>query len=215
MIKKLVAKKDFIIGVVFLLLFSGLAIARLSGELAVDRFVNNWFSSLDRSGFTLLFMDNVSTFLSTEAIGIYTILLAVYLFSIYRSKVAGWFLSVMFVGALLIWIAKNLVDASRPVGGLLVSFSEAFPSGHVGATSLFLLSLSYIIFVRSTFYGKISYVLSSLVIVLVALSRLYLGLHWLTDTVGSLLLATGVVLIFITVYKVYLENISKSNSRVI
>lgn len=81
-------------------------------------------------------------------------------------------------------LIKNIVKFDRPIGieGIVSNRVEtatgySFPSGHTQATSTFWTSLSIIV------KNKILYVFSAILITLVAISRLYLGVHWPTDVI--------------------------------
>ncbi len=81
-------------------------------------------------------------------------------------------------------LIKNIVKFERPIGieGIVSNRVEtatgySFPSGHTQATSTFWTSLSIIV------KNKNLYVFSAILITLVAVSRLYLGVHWPTDVI--------------------------------
>ena len=81
-------------------------------------------------------------------------------------------------------LIKNIVKFERPIGieGIFSKRVEtatgySFPSGHTQATSTFWSSLSIIT------KNKGLCIFSAVLIVLVAVSRLYLGVHWPTDVI--------------------------------
>lgn len=81
-------------------------------------------------------------------------------------------------------LIKNIVKFERPIGieGIVSNRVEtatgySFPSGHTQATSTFWTSLSIIV------KNKSLYIFSAILITLVAISRLYLGVHWPTDVI--------------------------------
>ncbi len=96
-----------------------------------------------------------------------------------------------------VWLLKAGVGISRPDQVLLPPDSGAFPSGHTaGVTVLVTLAASFIAGENRNRQRWQSYVLLSLPLLPVALSRLYLGVHWFTDVLGGLLLGmaiTGVI----------------------
>lgn len=90
---------------------------------------------------------------------------------------------------LLVWALKDLTAIPRPDRVFGPPASGAFPSGHTaGMTMVATLAASFI--ARESRHRRRwrFYLVSSLPILLVALSRLYLGVHWFTDVVAGLLL---------------------------
>lgn len=85
---------------------------------------------------------------------------------------------------------KGFVQTPRPIGvdgissfGEFTATGYSFPSGHAQNITTF--GANLYIFTRKTSV----FILSSLLIILVSISRLYLGLHWPTDIFGGIILA--------------------------
>lgn len=104
--------------------------------------------------------------------------------------------------AVVVPVSKQLIGRPRPpVSGQLVEVSNpAFPSGHaVGSTAV--VGVLAVLFCMRTAHrvaGRIVAAVAVVFVLLVGLSRIYLGVHWPTDVLagwalGGLLVAVGVV----------------------
>ncbi|WP_097460896.1 bifunctional DedA family/phosphatase PAP2 family protein [Mangrovitalea sediminis] len=84
---------------------------------------------------------------------------------------------------------KTAFDTLRPALVLHPPASPSYPSGHAtGATVLFGLLGAFIAAELPVRKRWKAYTLASVPVLLISLSRLYLGVHWFTDVVGGVLL---------------------------
>lgn len=86
-------------------------------------------------------------------------------------------------------LLKHTVGRARPTEILVQSDTGSFPSGHTANAATMVVVLA-IIFPRVWVW-----VLGGAWAVLMAISRTYLGAHWLSDTIGGLILGAAVAVI--------------------
>jgi undecaprenyl-diphosphatase len=101
----------------------------------------------------------------------------------------------MVTGVIITEVTAHLVSRSRPPSELMMLGADptsSFPSGHVVGASNFLLIGAYLVFSRSSRAGRTiaAFGAAAAGMLLEATSRIYLGYHWFTDTVGSVSVST-------------------------
>lgn len=101
-------------------------------------------------------------------------------------------------------ILKNTVKRFRPMEIRLIdAHGYSFPSGHASISTAIAIVLIYFLFKKMK-NKKIAYILSGLIIIyliLVAISRVYLGVHYPTDVLGGWVIAVIWSYITISAYK--------------
>ena len=85
-----------------------------------------------------------------------------------------------------VFILKNIVDRARPIGGLYTETSSSFPSYHAAAAIALYGFFLYTIWKHDKHTLKKPFMIFLFVIiVLIGLSRLYLGVHYLSDVLAG------------------------------
>ena len=117
----------------------------------------------------------------------------------FRKNTAVVFLSIsLSLTFFLTWLLKYLTNIARPESGLVHAFGPSFPSAHTAMATTFFLSLAFIMrreWGRKYYYRFMP--IAFVCIVLVGTSRIYLGVHWLTDVLAGYIL--GAICVYITI----------------
>ena len=107
-------------------------------------------------------------------------------------------------------VVKSIVNAPRPIGAegirslrVETATGTSFPSGHTQNITSFLVSL------MKQLRRAWVYAIGAVLILLVAVSRLYLGVHWPADVLGAIVIGTFAVLLADVVF----EYVAKRNIR--
>ena len=159
----------------------------------LDLQVSRWFYQHATPGWTWFFR-LVSGLHGTAGVLCLTALVALFLT---RKRSWTWIcllaLSVP-LGMLLNVLLKNIFQRARPSfeHPLLTLATYSFPSGHVAAATLLYGVLGAYLLSRSQGGWRVLIVVSAFaMVVLVGLSRMYLGAHYLSDVVAAVASSTG------------------------
>jgi membrane-associated phospholipid phosphatase len=124
-------------------------------------------------------------------IGVFVVPIAIaLLFLLFRMKwVALYFLIATILSAGLVQLLKNLYERPRPQDILVTADLGSFPSGHTANAATMAVVLSLVL--RRVWIWAAGVVYT----VIMLLSRTYLGAHWLSDTIGGVVLGSAVAVI--------------------
>jgi len=108
----------------------------------------------------------------------------------------------MLTGVILAQVIGRIVERHRPPLELMLFGADttfSFPSGHVLGACDFLLVTTFLVFSRrkNPKAAVVAFIVAGIGMFFAAISRLYLGYHWLTDALGafsiSLVILGGVI----------------------
>ncbi len=93
-------------------------------------------------------------------------------------------------------LLKLIVHRQRPVSWMHITVDEySFPSGH--SIMSFVMLVQFLIILRSLGYeSRWIYALVSVVVIGVGIARIYLGVHWPSDVVGSWFIGSAIITAF-------------------
>ena len=121
---------------------------------------------------------------------ILSIIVSLYMFIRHNFKAGIWSASTLVIGNLINILAKNLIQRPRPNDKLVAIGGYSFPSGHTFGTALFIFFVVFLIVpqIKDVILRRILTFLGFLWILIIALTRVYLHVHYPTDTIASVLL---------------------------
>ena len=193
-----------VIGVVLAAL--GDAAAEGDGLTAIDLPVWSWMITHRTDALTRIAVV-ITTVGSTIAMAVIAAIAVVLLWVRGRRGDAA-LVAVVAAGAgLLVVVAKPVVGRVRPPEEyrLVLETNQSFPSGHAVASSA-IIGVLCVVFVPwiGRRWLRVVVVLAAVVaVVLIGVSRLYLGVHWATDIIGGWLTGVGWLLLCVSVRDVW------------
>jgi membrane-associated phospholipid phosphatase len=106
-----------------------------------------------------------------------------------RPWAALYFACAAIASELVVLVMKNLIGRPRPTDILVGADVGSFPSGHSANAALIATTLGII------FWRAWVWIVGAAYTLLMMLSRTYLGAHWISDTVGGMLVGVGLAVI--------------------
>ena len=106
-----------------------------------------------------------------------------------RRWAAAYWIAASVLSAGTVQLLKHAFGRARPEDILVVSDYGSFPSGHTANAATMAVVLGVVLRRTWVWLAGLAYTVAML------LSRTYLGAHWLTDTIGGVLVGVGVAVV--------------------
>lgn len=185
--KRIIAGSLIVIGIIF----GGIAKLNLTSDL--DTFIYNIIIKMQSDSVTQIF--KAITFLASTK---FILCLNIIALIIYIIKKRGYLLLIP-VNSIFSVVSNNLIKflIKRPRPNVLRLVTEtnySYPSGHAMISVLFYGTIITLLNRNNIKYRKIINIILMLIILLVGVSRIYLGVHYASDIIGGYLISTGILL---------------------
>ncbi|EKE21475.1 MAG: hypothetical protein ACD_7C00223G0006 [uncultured bacterium] len=173
--------------------------------IGLDYWINAHIANL-RKPILDIIMTIITNIGGALSLSVLTIALLIFFISKNKWRYSTLLITSMAGGKLIQVIAKDIIGRDRPLGGLVEATGYSFPSGHTTMSTIFFALLIYYfknhITNKTLKYSIIS--VSVLLILSIGFSRIYLGVHWLTDVIAGF----GLGLFWLTLLILALEAIT-------
>lgn len=188
-------KRNIIIFLCLILfLIIGLYVIKIDGNVIDSSFYN--FIISFKNKYTTLFFKGV-TFLSSV---LFMVVVSILLLLVKKIKYRKLMLINIILDVILNTCLKYIFRRERPRDIMMVIENGfSFPSGHTMLATIFYGFIIYLIYKsdKSRKFKYVSIILLSLLILLIGISRIYLGVHYTTDVLGGYLISISYLMIFI------------------
>lgn len=189
-------KKEYYFIAILFILFILLTIFVVVGNASLidENFYNGIIKLKNNTLTNILYV--ITNLAST--IGIISLVILTSIVFIRRKKVSSLKYVILNVlsGVFLMQILKNIIRRTRPSWKWIKQGGFSYPSGHT--ISALLLYGTIILLVSKRYDGKYKkqiIIVSSAMIILTGISRIYFGAHYLSDVIASTLLGTIILII--------------------
>jgi len=184
--------------------FIGIFILMASGYNSflkpLDNTIIHFIQGLENPILTNIFL-NVTNIADTKQSAVITAMIVIILFARKFKREALFLTLTMGTCGIVMAFIKTIFNRPRPNIHRLVELNSlSFPSGHsTSATILYLsLALIFIKLMKKTTYTPI--LVATAGILFIVSSRIYLGVHYPTDTIAGVSLGSAIVLIYNLIY---------------
>lgn len=200
--KKKLDRKIITAGIALILLVI-ITITLLSGKIiSLDTKIHNIIINLRKEKLTdiMIIITNICSTYSLIGISLLSLIF------IKNKKIPILIILNLISATLLSQIFKFVIKRERPIGiNLIEESGYSYPSGHSMVSMAFFGLIAYLIYkkIKNKFNKLISIIALLIIIFLIGFSRIYLGVHYISDVIAGFLTAITYLMIFIALTNKY------------
>ena len=176
-------------------------LVKTKNEIVLDSVVYNFISKFINDDLTKLV--KIITFLGGAVFVISSTI--VLLLSLKNKKIGLFMVINLIIITIFQYLLKAIFGRARPTDiNLIEETNFSFPSGHSLTAMAFYGFVIYLIYKSNLKHKKIYIIILGMLILLIGLSRVYLGVHFITDVLGGFAFSLFYLIIFIQITKKHL-----------
>lgn len=202
----------------FLILTLFVKIDFTHGPFPFDRPIQTWAFHLHSSSGLTYFFSHMTNIFGDKGGIIVAVLLALVLYLLFKQKEATiWFAVTVVLSLALNTVIKVIIGRERPDIHRLAAFAneagKSFPSGHSIFATIIFGSIFFICLgkLKNCSSKILLGILCIILIALVMFSRIFVGVHYPSDTIGGFLEGISILLLTYPTYIKYQEKSKKTN----
>ncbi|WFR74976.1 phosphatase PAP2 family protein [Lactococcus lactis] len=202
----------------FLILALFVKIDFTHGPFPFDRPIQTWAFHLQSSSGLTYFFSHMTNIFGDKGGIIVAVLLALVLYLLFKQKEATiWFAATVVLSLALNTVIKVIIGRERPDIHRLAAFTneagKSFPSGHSIFATIIFGSIFFICLgkLKNRSSKILLGILCIILIALVMFSRIFVGVHYPSDTIGGFLEGISILLLTYPTYIKYQEKSKKTN----
>ena len=216
--KKIYYISGVITTLAFLILALFVKIDFTHGPFPFDRPIQTWAFHLQSSSGLTYFFSHMTNIFGDKGGIIVAALLALVLYLLFKQKEATiWFAATVVLSLALNTVIKVIIGRERPDIHRLATFAneagKSFPSGHSIFATIIFGSIFFICLgkLKNRSSKILLGILCIILIALVMFSRIFVGVHYPSDTIGGFLEGISILLLTYPTYIKYQEKSKKTN----
>lgn len=169
---------------------------------SIDLFVHNYFYLNHSAWLTQVMYLITGLFNPSVPVILMLIFSALLIYLVKGRKLTTLFVFSLCLAWICVYLLKQFFDVTRPLDGVVSAFGQSFPSGHTTIATVYFVMIMHIFRHHFRVFGGV--VLNFLCIAgiaLIAFSRIYLGVHWVSDILAGIVLGVAISYISIKIFK--------------